>query len=106
MQLNNTVKITVAGQQIVLKTDEEPQRIKAIADSVDKEVTDIIQNGRFISSVQAAVLCAMKAVDKVQGLEEENKKLKEQLRLSLEDSAKAKGERDKLKRELAKSGKK
>ena len=60
----------------------------------------ILQHGFLLNSTQAAVLTALEYADKLNKAEEEVATLRGQMKDYLEDSAKAKSERDYYKREL------
>ena len=99
MALENKVTFKIAGLAYSVSTDEDPEYVKALADSLDARITALGRRGGM-SLVQSTTMAALEVLDQVNKQKKENEALKAQLKTCLEDSAKAKSERDRLKREL------
>ena len=95
------MEITVAGQSYTLLTDEDPAEVKAITDSLNRQLAAIMANSR-ISLTQALILAAMDLTQEAAAQREAAEKLKAQIGDYLEDAEHAKTERDHYKREYDK----
>ncbi len=98
--MNNRVKLEIRGVNYYINTDESPEYTEELAREIDERLAEILKGGSFISMTQAAVLVALEKADQVNKNKEELESLRVQVKEYLEDSAKAKSERDYYKREL------
>lgn len=98
--MNNRVKLEIRGITYFINTDETPEYTEELAADIDERLAEILKGGSFISMTQAAVLVALEKADKAKKNENELETLRVQVKEYLEDSAKAKSERDYYKREL------
>lgn len=98
----NKVEITVSNQKYTIISTEAPEAIKALADTVDKKVRELMKQGSRLSLTEALVLTALDLANENKENEETVKKLKGEMADYLEDAEKAMIERDKYKRELDK----
>lgn len=98
--MNNRVKLEIRGVTYFINTDESPEYTEELARDIDERLAEILKGGSFISMTQAAVLVALEKADALCKNEKELETLKVQVKEYLEDSAKAKSERDYYKREL------
>ena len=97
----NKVTITISNQKYTVVSNETPDEIKALADSVDKKVSSIISSSR-VSLTEALVLTALDLANEMKEHEKTVEKMRSDMAGYLEDVEKAVIERDKLKRELDK----
>lgn len=98
----NKVEITVSNQKYTIISTEAPEAIKALADTVDKKVRELMKQGSRLSLTEALVLTALDLANENKENKETVKKLKGEMADYLEDAEKAMIERDKYKRELDK----
>lgn len=98
----NKVEITVSNQKYTIISTEAPEAIKALADTVDKKVRELMKQDSRLSLTEALVLTALDLANENKENEETVKKLKGEMADYLEDAEKAMIERDKYKRELDK----
>ena len=96
----NTLRITVGGQRYTLVTGDNVQQAKALASDLDKKVSRILKDSPACTYTQAVVLAALEYAQTAKQATESEEKLRSEVRAYLEDSAKAKTERDKANREL------
>ncbi|MCR5042346.1 MAG: cell division protein ZapA [Clostridia bacterium] len=96
-----TVRISVCDSVYTIFTDSEPVTVQRYAAMLDARMREIMRSGRGISQTQAAVLCALRFLEDAQTAQDEAAKLRSEYRNYLEDSARAKTERDAALRELA-----
>ncbi len=98
--MNNRVKLEIRGITFFVNTDESTEYTEELARDIDERLAGILKGGSFISMTQAAVLVALEKSDELYKSKQELESLKTQVKEYLEDSAKAKSERDYYKREL------
>lgn len=94
------LRITVGGQRYTLVTGDNVQQAKALAADLDKKVSRILKESPACTYTQALVLAALDYAQTAKQAMEAEEKLRSEVRAYLEDSAKAKTERDKANREL------
>ena len=100
MESKNIVKISVGGQIYNLATNDKTGEAKALAADLDKKVTRLMKESTGCTYTQAVVLAALDYAQTAKQAMESEQKLRSEVRAYLEDSAKAKTERDKANREL------
>ena len=98
----NKVEITVRNQKYTIISTETPEDIKALADTVDKKVSELMKSGSRLSLTEALVLTCLDLANEGKENGETVKKLRGEMADYLEDAEKAMMERDKYKRELDK----
>ncbi len=98
--MNNRVKLEIRGINYYINTDESTEYTEELAKEIDERLAQILKGGSFISMTQAAVLVALEKADASYKSNQEVESLKVQVKEYLEESAKAKSERDYYKREL------
>ena len=98
--MNNRVKLEIRGITFFVNTDESAEYTEELAREIDERLAGILKGGSFISMTQAAVLVALEKADAAYKSNQEIESLKIQVKEYLEESAKAKSERDYYKREL------
>ena len=97
--MDNKVKLTIHGTNFFINTDESVNYTKALGKVIDNRLNEILEGNYRLSMSQATILVALEMADAKAKAEKENKELREQLKGYLEESAKAKSERDYYKRE-------
>ncbi len=98
--MNNRVKLTIRGASFYITTDESAEYTEALGKIIDERLSELLDGGLHISMNQATMLVALEMADKFAKSEKEANELRAQVKDYLEDSAKAKSERDYYKREL------
>lgn len=96
----NNVKLTIGGINYSVKTDKESDYTLNLAGEIDSALSELLASGGFITRDQALILLTLSYADRTKELEAQTEELRSKLRASLEDSAKAKQERDAAQREL------
>lgn len=96
----NRVKVSIAGVEYALTTEESPEYTALLASEVDRQLKEIRAAGPFISTDQAAVLAALQYADSAKKAEQSADNLRAQIKDYLEDASQAKSERDFYRREL------
>lgn len=100
MENMNKVKLTIRGSNYVINTDESVEYTEELGRRIDERMNEIMKGSFFITATQAAVLVALEMADELYKSEKNVENFRSQIKDYLEDSAKAKSERDYYKREL------
>lgn len=96
----NKVKLNIRGVTYFINTDESVEYTQELGERIDKRMEEILKGGSFVTMTQAAVLVALEFADELSKSEKNVENFRSQIKDYLEDSAKAKSERDYYKREL------
>lgn len=96
----NKVKVTIAGIDYALSTEESPEYTTVLATEIDERLKEIRAANPFISTNQAAVLIALQYANTSKKAEQSADNLRAQIKDYLEDASQAKSERDFYKREI------
>lgn len=62
-EMKNSVEITVAGTVMTLRTDEDPEYVKKLAERLDGRVMELTLNHGRCSKTEALILSAIEALD-------------------------------------------
>ncbi|HUF29276.1 MAG TPA: cell division protein ZapA [Gemmatimonadaceae bacterium] len=65
MSRKNSVKVTIAGEEYTLRTDEPAEHTQAVAAHVDDVIRGIMQGGSLVESNRAAILAALQITDQL-----------------------------------------
>lgn len=98
--MKNTVKLNICGINYFINTDESAEYTENLGKRIDERMSQILKKGSLITMTQAAVLVALEMADELSKSEVNVDNFRSQIKDYLEDSAKAKSERDYYKREL------
>ncbi len=100
MENMNKVRLTIHGSNYVINTDESVEYTEELGRKIDERMSEIMKGSFLITSTQGAVLVALEMADALEKSKAEVDNFRSQIKDYLEDSAKAKQERDYYKREL------
>ena len=56
----NVVTVVIQGAEYTLRTEESPEHTRAVADYVDRAITETVESGARIESHKAAILAALR----------------------------------------------
>lgn len=98
--MNNKVKLTIRGSNYYINTDESVEYTEELGRKIDQRLSELLDSGLRISTNQAIVLVSLEMADALSKTLDEVDSLRSQMKGYLEDSAKAKSDRDYYKREL------
>ena len=98
--MDNKVKLTIRGVNYYINTDESVEYTTELGRKIDQRLSDLLDGGLRLSVNQATVLVALEMADALSKTLDEVDSIRNQMNEYLEDSAKAKSERDYYKREL------
>ena len=96
----NKVKVTIAGVDYALTTEETPEYTTMLAAEIDEKMKELRAVNPFISTNQAAVLIALDYANSAKKAEQSADNLRAQIKDYLEDASQSKSERDFYKREI------
>lgn len=96
----NKVRVTIAGVNYSLITDETAEYTNEIAAEIDSKMKELQGANPFMSANQAAVLVAIEFADKARKSEQTVEGYRAQIKDYLKDASEAQTERDFYKREL------
>ena len=95
-----TVNIKICGNSYPIITEDEPEYVEELAESIDKEMKQISQEAPSLSTTQCAVLVALDNADDSKKATASADNLRAQIKDYLEDSARARMEVDVARREI------
>ena len=92
------VEITIRNQSYTILTDDEPEKVLALANGLNTMLDSIMGSGK-VSLTQALVLAALDLADKAKTYKTLSDKYKSEIADYLQDAERAMTERDRYKRE-------
>lgn len=98
--MSKKIRLTVAGIEYYVNTDESEAYMREIADKVDVRMGSLSKDNPFLSTTMAAVMCALQFCDENKKLEAELNDTKRQLKQATEQSACSSLESDEARREI------
>jgi|GEM_PF-1172715 len=94
----NRVDITIRNQKYTIVTDEEPEKVLALASGINTMLDGVMASGK-VTLTQALVLVSLDLAEKAKGFKDQAEKYKSEIADYLEDAERAMTERDRYKRE-------
>lgn len=94
------VVIHIAGNEYTIVTEEDPSYVKALAETLNRDISEIVETNRRLSMTQAAILAALDYADKAAKESESADNLRGQIKEYLEDSARYKMEAEVARRDV------
>ncbi len=98
--MKNKVVVTIAGQDYTMVAVEDEAYVRRCAELVDQQMEQIM--GSRLSQTAAAVLAAMNLADRFFKEQEVSENLRRQLKESMEEAGRLKGELSEARREIFK----
>lgn len=90
----NKVRLTIAGAEYSIITEEETKYVKDLGRELDRAITKIMKANNRISTTQAAVLAALDFADECKKATQTADRLREQIKDYLDDASSAKSKAD------------
>lgn len=59
------VKVTIAGEDYSIRSDESPEHTRAVAEHVDRAIRDVLQSMQVVETQRAAIMAAMQITDEL-----------------------------------------
>ena len=78
--MSSSVKVSVAGQKISLRTDAKPKYVQELASYVSQKIEEVKVGGRTVTTQSLALLAAMQIADELYQLRQSQEQLKRQVR--------------------------
>lgn len=100
MALMNHIRLTVAGTDYTIATDEPEEYVRRLADKVDRQMRALLEGDTRVTLTMASVLTAITLADEAEKSAESLDNLRSQIQGYLEDSHQARTEADSLRREM------
>ena len=76
----SSVKVTIVGQELTIRSDATPEHTRQVAAYVDKTIRSILDSGAVVESSRAAVLAALQITDELFRARESQRTLDESMR--------------------------
>lgn len=96
MNIENKVAVTICGKEYNLRTDDSPEYLIGLAKRVDKEISDMVKAKPNFGVQNAAVFVALTALDEAQKASQSIENVGKQIKSYVEETAKARKEKEKL----------
>lgn len=96
MKIENKVAVTICGKEYNLRTDDSPEYLIGLAKRVDKEISDMVKAKPNFGIQNAAVFVALTALDEAQKASQSIDNVGKQIKSYVEETAKARKEKEKL----------
>jgi len=61
----SSVKVTIVGQELTIRSDATPEHTREVAAYVDKTIRSIMNSGAVVESNRAAILAALQITDEL-----------------------------------------
>jgi cell division protein ZapA len=61
----SSVKVTIVGQELTIRSDASPEHTREVAEYVDRTIRGIMQSGAVVESSRAAILAALQITDEL-----------------------------------------
>jgi cell division protein ZapA len=61
----SSVKVTIVGQELTIRSDASPEHTREVAAYVDKTIRGIMNSGAVVESNRAAILAALQISDEL-----------------------------------------
>ena len=78
--MSRSVKISLAGQKLSLRTDAKPRYIKELADYVNSKIDQARATGKIATTQSLALLAAMTIADELFQAREDKERFERQVR--------------------------
>lgn len=98
----NKVKLNIAGASYTINTMDPESQVLELAQTLDADMRQILEQSTSASITAAAVICAMTYLDKLEKSNKGADNMRMQVKQYLEDANKARFEAEKVKIELEK----
>ena len=100
--MNNKVKVTIAGKNYVLNTDETERYTRMLAGKLDKDLAQVMQSDETIGLTDSVILTALDYLDQYKKASDDADNLRGQLTTYIDDSNKLSSKLEAAQKELKK----
>ena len=96
----NRIKITLAGKEYTIQTEERGRYVKQLAESLNKKIEEFMQANESVSMTSASMLVALGLMDDCIKASSDKDNLRKQVIDYLEEATRSRTEITELKKEL------
>ena len=96
----NRIKITLAGKEYTIQTEESGSYVKQLAESLNKKIEEFMQANESVSMTSASMLVALGLMDDCIKASSDKDNLRKQVIDYLEEATRSRTEITELKKEL------
>lgn len=96
----NKVRVNIAGSPYVISTTDSEEYITGLAEKLDADIKNVMEENRNVSVVRAAVFCALDYLDEYTKSTGSADNMRSQIKDYLADAAKAKLAAEEARREV------
>ena len=61
----NVVRVTILGDEYSIRSDQSPERTRAVAEHVDQVIKDTMRAGNIVEAQKGAILAALSITDEL-----------------------------------------
>lgn len=99
MSMSKKVKLTIAGSEYVLTSDDSEEYLRSLGEQVDRQMKEVMESNSRLSVTMAAVLVALNNADEARKANDAADNLRQQMKGYLDDNARVRQEAEELRRE-------
>ena len=96
----NKIKLEICGSNYVIATTDTEEYVLSLAEKLDSDMTQMLASNPTASVTTAAVITALGYLDELKKSTSGADNMRAQIKDYLEDAAKARGEVERLRREI------
>ncbi len=99
--MENRVKVRIIGREYTLGTDNSPEYTKALAETLDRKMNNMLSQSKTLSGIDVAILSALDAMEAADKAEKNSDNIRLQLGEYVASSDKDRQSYETSKREIA-----
>ncbi len=73
--MKNVIRLEILGREFTIRSDEGEERVKKIGEYVNQKIQEITNDGKTVSTLNAAILAALNIANEYFELQERQKAL-------------------------------
>jgi cell division protein ZapA len=73
--MKNVIRLEILGREFTIRSDEGEERVKKIGEYVNQKIQEITNNGKTVSTLNAAILAALNIANEYFELQERQRAL-------------------------------
>ena len=73
--MKNVIRLEILGREFTIRSDEGEERVKKIGEYVNRKIQEITNDGKAVSTLNAAILAALNIANEYFELQERQKAL-------------------------------
>ncbi len=96
----NKVKLNIAGSEYTINTEEEESYILSLSDELNRRISKLMKNNKFLSPSMVASIAALQYCDEAKKRRIECEELRAEASVSLQNEARMRLEKEEALREI------